>query len=182
MQISDYFSKLWFTKKEREIFLSLYKLWNQPASVVAKHLNMDRTTVYKILILLSEKGLVSVTEKSKTKHFFIPDIAVLKWYIRSQQKQYTQLENEFEILESELLRYDDSFSSKIPKISLYDWASWVWNAFNEMFSDLEKSGYLSIKMFASNILDSYVYTKSNISDYSNDFHFKEIYPCVYFFF
>ncbi len=172
MNIQKYFTKLWFSQKEREVFLWLYKLWNQPASVVAKHLDMERTTVYKILQYLSEKWFISVTEKNGIKHFFVPSIWVLKNFIRKQQKKFDVLEQEFNLVEAELLRYDENFSSKLPTITLFDGVKWVHNIFDDIYKNTISQGYLSIKMFASNILDSYMYTKSNIVDYSNDFFEK----------
>ena len=78
LNIKEYFSNLWLSEKQSEIFLNLYKLWNQPASVIAKHLNMDRTTVYKTLVFLAEENLVSVTEKNKIKHFLFQIFQLLK--------------------------------------------------------------------------------------------------------
>ena len=173
LNIKEYFSNLWLSEKQSEIFLSLYKLWNQPASVIAKHLNMDRTTVYKTLVFLAEENLVSVTEKNKIKHFFISDISVIKKYIKNKQNKFLKLENEFNLVEAELSRYDKNFSSKLPQISIYDWTNWIKNIFDDILENIVKNNYLSIKMFASNILDSHIYSKSNISDYNSKF-FEQI--------
>ncbi len=172
MRIQEYFKNLWLTDKQYEIFLSLYKLWNQPASIIAKHLNMDRTTVYKNLQILSQDNLVSVTEKNKIKHFFISDISVIKNFIKNKQKKFEKLEKEFSLIEAEFSRYDKDFSSKLPQISIFDWANWIKNIFDDIFENIIKNNYLSIKMFASNILDSHIYSKSNISDYNSNFFEK----------
>ena len=63
MILKEYFSNLGLSEKQTEIFLSLYKLGSQPASIIAKHIDMDRTTVYKTLVFLAKENLVSITEK-----------------------------------------------------------------------------------------------------------------------
>ena len=75
-----YFKNLWFTEKEARIFKALYTLWTKPASTVAKYLGMERTSVYKILGKLTEENIVYETNKWWIKHFFIPNIDVLKTY------------------------------------------------------------------------------------------------------
>jgi len=120
MILKEYFSNLGLSEKQTEIFLSLYKLGSQPASIIAKHIDMDRTTVYKTLVFLAKENLVSITEKNKVKHFFIADISVIKKYIKNKQNKFLKLENEFNLVETELSRYDKSFSSNLPKISIFD--------------------------------------------------------------
>ena len=172
MILKEYFSNLGLSEKQTEIFLSLYKLGSQPASIIAKHIDMDRTTVYKTLVFLAKENLVSITEKNKVKHFFIADISVIKKYIKNKQNKFLKLENEFNLVETELSRYDKSFSSNLPKISIFDWDNWIKNIFDDILENIIKNNYLSIKMFASNILDSHIYSKSSISDYNSNFFEK----------
>ncbi len=84
MKFYNYFESLGFNHKEAEIYLALYKLGIQPASVIAKYINIERTYVYKVLIDLSHKNLVSITDKNGVKHFYIPDISILKKYIANE--------------------------------------------------------------------------------------------------
>jgi sugar-specific transcriptional regulator TrmB len=63
MKYYDYFSELGFSQKEAEIYLTLYKLGMQPASTIAKYVQLERTSVYKTLMFFVEKDLVLVSQK-----------------------------------------------------------------------------------------------------------------------
>lgn len=102
MKFFDYFQSLGFSQKEAEIYLALYKLGTQPASVVANYTDMERTHVYKILVELAQKNLVSVTEKGGVKNFFIPDIGVLKRYVENERTKYEKMHDGFSDIEIEL--------------------------------------------------------------------------------
>ena len=87
MHITDFFSQLGLSETEQQVFTELYKLGAQPASVVARHLQMERTTVYKILMRLVKLNIVLKTERNATAHFHVTSIRMLKNYIRIQQEK-----------------------------------------------------------------------------------------------
>jgi sugar-specific transcriptional regulator TrmB len=102
MKFFDYFHSLGFSQKEAEIYLTLYKLGTQPASVLAKYVNMERTYVYKILLELSKKNLVSITDKGGVKNFCIPDISILRRYVENEKLKYEKMHDDFSNIETEL--------------------------------------------------------------------------------
>ena len=120
MKIHEYLADLGFPKKEADIYLTLFKLGTQPASVIAKYIGMERTYVYKILLSYLEEGLVSVTEKNGVKQFFIPDISILKKYLSKKREKYTSMEDDFHLVEAELAQYSSKFTSSVPKITIRD--------------------------------------------------------------
>jgi hypothetical protein len=99
-------------------------------------------------------GLIDMTNKNKIKHFFIDDVEKVKKYIQSKQKKYSDMEEGFSTLASQLAQYDTTLSSSIPKIALYDGNEGIENSYKSIVSDLEKTGYMSIKFFASNLVYS----------------------------
>jgi len=120
MNFTDFFTQLGFTSKETEIFLTLYKLGSSPASTIAKHLNMERTTVYKTLLKMADEGVVTTTQHQGVKHFFVPDVSILKKYMHTKKEQLQNLEDNFGLVENELSQYNQQRYSHIPKISLFD--------------------------------------------------------------
>jgi predicted transcriptional regulator len=154
MKIYIYFEQLWFNKKETEIFLALYKLWNQPASVIAKYTKLERTYVYKILLRFSQENLVSSTQKNGVKHFFISDASVIKKFIKNKISHYQKLEDEFFVIENELKQFENKYSLEIPKISLYDGLDGIQNMYEDIYTYMKKKNYISLKLFASNVLES----------------------------
>jgi hypothetical protein len=70
--------------------------------VIAQYVDIERTYVYKVLIAMTNRNLVSVTEKNGIKHFVIPDITILKKYIKNEQSKYEKMTEEFHDIEIEL--------------------------------------------------------------------------------
>ena len=103
---------------------------------------------------MGEMGIISMTSKNGVKHFFIEDVNKIKKYIQSKQKKYSNMEENFSTLASQLAQYDQTLSSSTPKIALYDGHDGVANVYNTMLEELEKTGYMSIKFFASNLVYS----------------------------
>jgi hypothetical protein len=168
-EIYSYFKELWFNEKEIDIYLALYKLWTQPASIIAKHISMERTYVYKILIKLRESWLLEETIKWWVKHFFISDIEQVKNYTKDQTNKFKKLEDQFETIKKEFYKYDNSKLWYIPKISIYDWNSWIENAYKSIVENTLKNGYIQIKLFASNTIDWDNFITTDIKNITNNF-------------
>ena len=169
MKIHDYLQNLWFSKKEWDIYFALYKLGTQPASIIAKNVWLERTYTYKVLLDFSSKNLVSITEKNWVKHFFIPDLSVLKKYLQDKKDSYKKMEDWFHLLETELAQYNNRYSSKLPKINIYDWNDWIKNIYADILELIRTKGYISIKMFASNTIMSQAWHDEWKSSYIRDF-------------
>lgn len=172
MQIYDYFERLGFNKKETNIFLALYKLWIQPASVIAKYTQLERTYVYKILLKLSWEDFISNTQKNGVKYFFISDSSVIKKFIKNKISHYQKLENEFFIIENELKQFENKYNGEIPKISLYEGLDGIQNMYEDIYNYMKKNNYISLKLFASNVLESKWIENGNLKYYGEIFFEK----------
>lgn len=169
MNFHEYFAELGLNTKETDVYISLYKLGSQAASTIAKHASIERTYTYKTLIKLVNMGIISMTHKNGIKHFFIDDVNKIQKYIQSKQKKYSDMEQNFSTLASQLAQYDTKLSSSIPKIALYDGNDGIANAYNSILTELEKTGYMSIKFFASNLVYSGWNEHPEIKKYSELF-------------
>lgn len=80
--MKELFKKLGASEKEAETFLKLLELGAQPASVIARHMHVPRSTMYLILDQLGKLNLVEEFERKGMKYFkciSVEDIeAVLK--------------------------------------------------------------------------------------------------------
>lgn len=171
MNFSQFFTTLGFTKKETDIFLTLYKLGSTPASTVAKHTRSERTGVYKTLLDMHKKGLVNHTKKKGVSHFFIASPQVLKNYLGQQIAQLEQLDQSFSDIEQELIQYESQRYPHLPKISLYDNNEGIKNLYNDIYDTVIGNKYLVIKFFASNTFESQTSVHSTLKDYyQNIFH------------
>ncbi len=152
MKFTEYFWELWLNKKETDIYISLYKLGTQPASTIATHAGIERTYTYKALTKFTQMWIISTTSKSWVKHFFIDDIHRLKKYVENKRKKYASMEDDFENVATELSQFDNKLQGHIPKIALYDGVDGITNVYESITSQLETTGYMSIKFFASNLI------------------------------
>ena len=168
MNFESFFKQLWFSNKEAEIFLWLYKLWNKPASTVAKHVNMERTYVYKTLRKMTKEGIISETQKWWITHFFIPDIWVLKRYISRKEQKLKKLDDNFSVIESEFSEYDQKRYAWAPKISLFDGVESIKNIYQDIYDTAIKNWYFVIKFFASNTFETQVSVNNTLKDYYQD--------------
>ncbi len=172
MNFQQFFTQLGFTDKEAEIFLALYKLGSKPASSVASYLNMERTSVYKTLLKLTQEGIVFETQIRWVAHFFIPEIRVLKKYMLEKKEKIQHLEDSFWLIETELSQYDSNKYRYIPKISLFDGEDGIKNIFNDIYDTTINNKYLVIKFFATNTFDAQVSVWKKLKDYYEDIFAK----------
>lgn len=77
-----------FTDPESKVYLELLAIGAQVASILAKRLQMNRTTLYSVLRTLESKGLVSSRVKSKVRSFSANDPNCLIGYLDRQSKIY----------------------------------------------------------------------------------------------
>lgn len=154
MDIYKYFEELWFNKNETNIFLTLYKLWIQPASVIANNIWIERTYVYKILVKFVWMWIVSETIKLWVKNFFIENLDVIKKHLKKQSDKLKKLEETYFDVEKELLKTNNQNILWMPKINIFNWILWLSNIYNNIIESIEKWKYISIKLFASNTFES----------------------------
>ncbi|MDD3302341.1 MAG: helix-turn-helix domain-containing protein [Candidatus Gracilibacteria bacterium] len=172
MHFKKFFNDLGFSEKESLIFLNLYKLGTQPASIIAKYSNLERTYVYKVLLKLCDENLISVTTKNNIKYFFISDLSLIKKYIKQKQDSYKKLENDYQNIETELIQFNKKYNFDIPKITIYDSLEGLKNIYDDIYNYVIKKGYLSIKLFASNTLEAAGNTNDIAKRYREDFFSK----------
>lgn len=151
-----YFENLGFSINEAKVFKALFTLWTKPASIIAKYIWMERTSVYKILQRLVNENLIFETYKWWIKHFFIPNIDILKEYTNKKIKKFKEIEKDYENVKQEFSYLSNKKDKNLPKITLFDSNIWIKNMHEDIYNTTLKNKYISIRLFASNTLDSQV--------------------------
>lgn len=171
MDIRDYFEELWLNNSDREIFLNLYSLGSQPASIISKSTWYERTLTYKIIMKLYKMWLVSKTQKSWISYFFVPSLDVIKNLLDIKKKNLDKLDNNFDIIKTSIESKYSRNDVIIPKISIYNWMDGISFVYKDILNEIEKQGLLTIKFFGSNIFEE---QKSHIRlrNYAQDFFEK----------
>jgi sugar-specific transcriptional regulator TrmB len=96
------------TEKESKAYIISLKIGTNPASIIAKHANLNRCTCYSILESLIEKGLIIQYEKNKMHYFTAVEPRDLLNYIEDKKRTLSHYKNtiddhlpEFESLKGE---------------------------------------------------------------------------------
>ncbi len=148
----QFFEKIWLTRQEADVYLSLYKLWTQPASVISNALWLERTMVYRKLIKMIKLWIIRKTQKNKIQHFFIEDVRDLSRIIENKTKDTNYLNtNKDRVLH--LIEKSKIWEINIPRITIYDAWQWVNNIFEDIISNVKKQWILKIRIFASNTIE-----------------------------
>ncbi len=95
-------AELGLTPIERKVYLELLHLGSAPASVVAKRVELPRSTVHYTCQALRRKGLVSVLQRKNTYLFHADDPAVLLSVFDVQRHDLARREEKFKGVIQEL--------------------------------------------------------------------------------
>ena len=117
---SDLFKKLGLNDSEVKALLYLYEYGRARATVVAKKVELPRTTIYSILEGLEAKGLVS-TEKGNGPAFFVANHPSALLRIVDEEKQrLRQVEHAATELAEALEPYFRTKNINLPKLKFFE--------------------------------------------------------------
>jgi len=143
--LKSLFKKLDLNEKEYLVFISLYKLGSNPASVVANYTKTERTTTYRILKKLSKIGLVSTTHKSNIQYFYVEDEDTIQRFIQAKQQSLQEMESNYDLIRSELKNLKPATLNP-PKIKLYENSK---NIFSDILNHIKTNKLTTIRLIAS---------------------------------
>lgn len=145
--IEEILKKIGLSEKEIKVYLVALRLGSQPASVIAKHSQISRPTVYDIFAQLIKKGLASKIDKGAATFFQILDPKNLLNYLERDKNEYIrkiekQKESLNEILPA-IKSIENPLSTK-PKVQFYEGEKGVREAYEDTLKSTE-----SIRAYAN---------------------------------
>ena len=120
------------TDPEAKVYLELLAIGTQVASILAKRLKINRTTIYSVLRNLGMKGLVSSRVKSNVKFFSANDPNCLIGYLDRQSKIY-------EYYKGEMLGIIPNFRSLMKKEMKLSELAESWNISDKETEEIKKN-------------------------------------------
>ncbi len=160
MEFSQVLTQVGLKDKEPEIYLALLKFQTpQPASSIANHLSMNRSTVYKSLLRMAKVGLVTKTKKADITTFLAEDPEIK---IQSMlNKQLNTIESMSTVITEAIpLLVSSQFSSEVPKVRYYegvDGVKEVYGLFLKENKDIYRYGDITkIYETLGNFTDEYI--------------------------
>ena len=166
--IQDFLTKIWLNDFERDIFLTLAKLWTQPASTIAKHLNVERTWVYKHMQSMAEQGRIATSRIKGVTQFYIPGPEILLQRIQARQAYRNELSEGYETFAQEFQLLSADRYPHLPSIRLYDGVQSIQTLYQDIYDTTIQNKYLLIKFFASNTFESQTSVQSRVKDIAKD--------------
>ncbi len=144
----------WLTEMQAKTFITIFQYGPKPASSIAKIIWVERTNTYKTIQVLIQQWLIWETTKDGVKQFFVPDKEVFRKQLEQRQKTMEETEKKLPIIEAELAKIEWWRISPLPKMRFFEWLSGIENLFDDIITTIKNSGYLVIKCFASNTIES----------------------------
>jgi sugar-specific transcriptional regulator TrmB len=130
------------SEKEAITYCTNLKIGTNPASVIAKHSELNRCTTYSILESLIKKGLVSQFEKNKIRYFTAANPDQLIAYINEKNRDLNYFKEEIinSLSEFEALKHPKQI---MPKVKAYSGKSGLIKIFHEILKE-EKISILAM--------------------------------------
>ena len=115
------------TDKEIDVFNKVLDLGAQPASHIARVLEMPRNTVRSILDGLVKKNLLIKTNRANTQYYSVESKKNMIRYLKHKKvKMAEKMEDQIMLLEQYWDEIDLKHKSKArPKITFYEWLDWL---------------------------------------------------------
>lgn len=149
MTVRSFFQQLGLDEKTSNVLLSVIKLGAQPASIIAKHSKLDRTTTYRILKQLAQKKLLAESSHKGTSVFYLEKISDINHFLQEQQKQLQTLSSSFEQIIPELSAMRSSVQ-ELPRIQIYEGFERLEVFFRDIINRALEQELLLIRILGSN--------------------------------
>lgn len=162
MNVQQYLTSFGLTEMQSAIFLKLYELGSQPASVIARHIGHERTSTYKMMNTMVKQGFLRKTKKHGTTYFFANELSVIHDRVREQKYTADMLDRDFDDFAQEVKKLASKQGSFAPKMTLYDGTQGIKNLCNDIYKEITDHRYRVVKCFSSNTFDSYAYTSQRL--------------------
>lgn len=144
-RVIEILKNLGLKKKESDVFLSSLKLGQQPASVIARNLKLNRVTAYVILNKLVQKGLVRSYRKKGIQFFSSLSPQELIDYTDQKSVEWKNTSNKISRLLPELLQIAP-MSANLPKIRFYEGVEGIKDVYSDTIKNTsEILGFLTVE-------------------------------------
>lgn len=126
-----YLESLWLESQEPIVYLTALSLGTVPASIIARKLDIPRSTARYICEQLVRKWLMLFTQKANTKLFTAENPNKLYSIIHAEQEKLNyKTEKLAEVVQSMQKLHNPT--STLPKITFFEWEDWIERLFGEL--------------------------------------------------
>lgn len=146
LSLNDLLQQLGLNDKEAMIFTAIYKLGPSSVQQISRETDITRTHIYDLTSSLLEKGLITESEKRGVKHYQALDHAGLIAYVSLKQKEWKQIEKEFEQAAPLFHNLQKGAFQQKTKVRFYEGLEGMASVYEEVRRDLVKAPELERKL------------------------------------
>lgn len=138
--INKLFQQINFSEKESRVYLALMELGSTKATDIAKKTNLNRTSVYDLLEVLLQKGLISKYKKGSTTFFNAHEPKQLLSYLdREKEEAAKSIEKQKQKVSEllpQLISLQNIYTSK-PKVQFFEGKKGMREAYEDTLTSKE---------------------------------------------
>lgn len=150
--LSDYLLKLGLSPKEKTIYLALASIGVQPASIIARRLELDRVVTYKHLKKLASMNLVKVFVRDGIQYFGITGAEGIEALLNDRAESIGTMKKEMAAV-SVALRNMSRGEGFDPTLQTFQGKSGIKSLFRDLLFEAKKESVLRIRVLTSNTFD-----------------------------
>lgn len=144
--------RLGLSEKEQTIYLTLATIGVQPASVLARRLNLDRVVTYKHLKKLASQGLVQIFMRDGVQWFGVTGISGIESLLQEQAASIQELAADVPAIDAALKQMTRG-EGFVPTVQIFEGASGIKGLFRDLLFEAKKEGVHRLRMLTSNTFD-----------------------------
>jgi sugar-specific transcriptional regulator TrmB len=129
--------KTGLNKSESNIYLTLLKIGNSKAGGIAKETGLNRTTVYKALENLIQRGLVSYVLKENRKYYAPSDPKNILQYFEREEKSLRQVKDQINEILPEMDKLFESIKDEL-EANIFKTTRGLKTVFNDIINTLKR--------------------------------------------
>jgi len=153
--------KIGLNEKESQVYLSLLELGAQPASIIGRKANINRSTTYLVLESLIKIGYVNEHVRADVKYFAAADPQIIVQNLEQQEHKIDANREEFIELLPEFYALTNPLSIK-PRIRFYEGEEGVKRAMNDTLNASES-------LYAWSAFDSWFKAPQSLQKYIKEY-------------
>lgn len=138
--IEKIFKSLNLNEKEIKCYIELTILWSQPASILAKKINVARSTTQFTLDALVKKWFAIKLIKNQITYYSAEKIENIINILNSQKNRYlSEIEEKEKRLKGiiPIINWMKKESTKKPKVIFYEWRQWLEIVYEDVLNSTE---------------------------------------------
>src|SRR3989338_4232289 len=149
------FQNLGLTHKEQEVFIKMLPLGAQPASVIAKHVDVPRTSAYVVLERLKQLNLVEEFTRNGISYFKCIPVADIADLLKAQSRKIRQTLIVFKETLPGLMKLENKLSIT-PTVKFFEGKKAVMKLYEDVLKENEFCAFFNPKL-VKKIMPEYYY-------------------------